>query len=92
MTVAVWFELTVTAVAVNDALVALAGTVTEAGVVKLALLSDRATIAPPLGAAPLKVTVQVVVPGVMIVAGVHVNELTRTVEERVTDAVCETPP
>ena len=75
----------------NDALVAPAGTVTEAGVVKLALLSERVTTAPPVGAAPLKVTVQVVVPGVLIVAGAQSRLVGVTVPDCVTEIVPELP-
>jgi hypothetical protein len=46
-------------VAVKVALVAPAATVTLAGTCTAALLLDRLTAAPPLGAAPLKVTVPV---------------------------------
>src|SRR3984885_10030942 len=45
-------------VAVNPALVALAGTTTVAGTVTAALLLARATLKPPLPAGPLSVTVQ----------------------------------
>lgn len=44
--------------AVNTALVAVAGTVTEPGTVTELLLLESATLAPPLGAVPDKVTVQ----------------------------------
>jgi hypothetical protein len=54
--------LTADAVAVNPALVALAGTVIEAGIVTALLLLDRLTGNPPLGAAELNVTVQASVP------------------------------
>jgi hypothetical protein len=47
-------ELVVTA---KDALLALPGTVTVAGVCAATLLSERLTTKPPLGAGPLKVTV-----------------------------------
>jgi hypothetical protein len=50
-------------VAVTVALVALAGTVSVAGSATIALLLDRLTLSPPLGAAALKVTVQESVPG-----------------------------
>ena len=46
-------------VTVNVALVAPAATVTLAGVVEDALLSDRVTTAPPVGARPFNVTVPV---------------------------------
>jgi len=49
-------------VAVNAALVALAATVTVAGTVTAALLLERLTLCPPLGAAALSVTVQASVP------------------------------
>src|SRR5579863_4306225 len=49
--------------AVNVALVALAGTVTEAGNVRMPAMPPAiVTTAPPAGAAPFKVTVQVVLP------------------------------
>ena len=51
--------LTVPVVTLKVAVVALAATVTEAGVFSVALLSLRVTRAPPVGAAALRVTVQV---------------------------------
>jgi hypothetical protein len=56
--VAVCAVLTAEAVAVNAALVALAGTVTEAGTVSAELLLASATANPPLGAAAVRLTVQ----------------------------------
>ena len=47
--------------------------VTDGGTVRFALLADRAMTAPPLGAAALNVAVQVVLPGVLMVTGVHVK-------------------
>jgi len=47
------------AVAVNVTAVAFAGTVTEAGTVRTALLEDKDTVEPPAGAAFDNVTVQV---------------------------------
>jgi len=57
--VAVCVELTAAAVAVNVALVAFAKTVTVEGTVTAVLLLLKLTVAPPLGAAALSVTVQV---------------------------------
>ncbi len=54
--------LTDETVAVNAALVALAGTAKLAGTATAVLLLDRLTLCPPLPAAPLKVTVQLSVP------------------------------
>jgi hypothetical protein len=51
--------VTTAVVTVNVTLVALAATVTLAGVVADALLSDRITTAPPAGAGPFNVTVPV---------------------------------
>jgi hypothetical protein len=62
-------------VAENVAVVEPAGTVTDAGIDKLELLSDSATDAPVLGAAALRVTVQVELPGVVINPGLHETEL-----------------
>ncbi len=59
VTVAVASTETAAAVAVKVAVVAEAKTVTEAGTVAEALLEDRATAAPPVGAAEFRVTVQV---------------------------------
>jgi hypothetical protein len=58
--------LTAAIVAVKEALVELAGTVTEAGTAADASLLERFTFNPPLGAAALKVTVQASVPAPVI--------------------------
>jgi hypothetical protein len=60
--VTAWAVVTDETVAVNAALVALAGTVTVAGTVTAALLLERLTLSPPLGAAALSATVQASVP------------------------------
>ena len=53
---------------------------TLGGAVTLALLLDSETTVPPVGAAPLRITVQLVVPGPVSVAGAQLRELTvRTV-------------
>ncbi len=71
-------------------MVAPAVAVTLAGTVALALLLDNATASPPLGAAPLSVTVQAEVPGAFTLAGLHVTPLGVTVDTRLTVvfAVC----
>ena len=54
-----WALLTEAAFAVNVALVAVAGTVTELGTVTMLLLLERLTLWPPVGAEPDKLTVHV---------------------------------
>ena len=65
----------VPAVALNVVEVEAAGTVTEAGAVSRVLLSDSETTVPPVGAAELKVTVQVLATPEINVVGVQDNEL-----------------
>jgi hypothetical protein len=60
---------------VNPTVVAPAVAVTLAGTVALALLLDKVTARPPLGAAPLSVTVQAEVPGAVTLAGLQVTVL-----------------
>jgi len=60
--VAVCVEVTAETVAVNPTLVALAGTVTEAGTETAESLLERLRLTPPLVAAELSVTVQASVP------------------------------
>jgi hypothetical protein len=55
-------------VAVNEALLSPAPTPTLPGTVMLALLLDNVTVAPP-AAAPVRVTVQLDVPGAFTVPG-----------------------
>jgi hypothetical protein len=62
-------------VAVNPTVVAPAVAVTLAGTVALALLLDSVTGRPPLGAAPLSVTVQAEVPGAFTLVGLQVTLL-----------------
>jgi hypothetical protein len=61
-------------VAVNFAVVAVAATVTEAGLVSGALLSESFTAVPPVGAAFVKATVQVLEAPELSVVGVQTNE------------------
>jgi hypothetical protein len=66
---------TCVAVAVNPTLVDLADTITEAGTETAALLLDRLTFIPPVGAGDFNVTVQVSVPDPVIDACVQESEL-----------------
>jgi hypothetical protein len=59
LTDTLWLEPTATVVAVNEAVVAPAATVTEAGTVTAALPEVSVTLWPPVGAAVLRVTVPV---------------------------------
>ena len=68
-------ELTLATVAVKDALVSPAPTPTLPGTVMLPLLLDKVTVAPPAGAAAVKVTVQLEVPGAFTVAGAQLKLL-----------------
>jgi hypothetical protein len=63
------------AVAVKVAEVAAAGTVIEATTGSKLLVLESETVVPPLGAAPLSVTVQVVLPELVIVEGAQDSEL-----------------
>ena len=65
-------------VALKGADVAAAGTVMDAGTVRVALVFVRVTIAPPAGAAFVKVTVQVVEALGPTLAGLQAREETRT--------------
>ena len=53
-----------------------AGTVTDAGTVRLALVFDKDTLAPPVGALPLSVTVHVELLELPKLAGAQDSELT----------------
>ncbi|MBE0656219.1 MAG: hypothetical protein IH602_00935 [Bryobacteraceae bacterium] len=93
VTTAVSFVVTADAVSVNAAVVAEAATVTfAADSVALALLLERATDTPPAGAAADSVTVQLAVPGALIVAGVQTSPLTEGSVPAVTWNVLLTPP
>jgi hypothetical protein len=73
--VALVFAVTAEAVALKVALEAPAGTVTEAGVDILALLSEIATAAPEAGAGAERPTEQETVPGGVSDVGLQVSEL-----------------
>jgi hypothetical protein len=68
-------DVTDDTVAVNPALLALAGTVTVAGTVTAALLLARLTLKPPLPAAAVSVTVQLSLPDPVIDALLQVSAL-----------------
>jgi hypothetical protein len=76
---------------VNVAVVAAAATVTEAGVVRTALLSEIVTAVPPVGAAFDSVTVQVLVPFEFRLVGEQVSDEMVIAVTRLTDAVCDAP-
>jgi hypothetical protein len=78
VTVALALEVTVPAVAVKDAVVAAAGTVTEAGTVRVALLEARVKVVPPVGAGFDSVTVQEALALEAMLVGVHVKEVRLT--------------
>jgi len=65
-------------VAVKVPVVAPAATVTLPGTVTLELLLDKPTLAPPVGAAALSVTVQLEAPGETTLAGLQLTLLTVT--------------
>jgi hypothetical protein len=78
-------------VALNVAVVAAAATVTDAGTVKAALLSEIAIAAPPVGAALLRVTVQVLEAFGPRLVGLHASEETTTGATRLIVALAEVP-
>jgi hypothetical protein len=76
--------LTVAVVALKVAEVAAAATVTDAGTLRVELLFVRATVAPPVGAGCVNVTVQVLEePGPRLV-GLQAREETSTGATRLT--------
>ena len=78
-------------VALKVAEVVAAATVTDAGTVRAEFVFDSATLAPPLGAGWLKVTVQVVEEFGPRLVGLHASEETNTGATRLTVAVAELP-
>ncbi len=82
--VADWFVVIVATVALKVAEVPPAGTVTEPATGSAVLLLDSPTVLPPLGAACLKVTVQVVLPPELTLVGLQAREETRVGATRFT--------
>ena len=86
-------DVTTEVEAVNGADEEPAGIVTEAGNVTTMLLSERLTIAPPEGAGPERVTVQVLEVPPVTVAGEHrIEEIQIPAAVTAKVAVCDTPP
>ena len=77
--------------ALKVAEVAAAATMTDAGTVRVALVFDKATEAPPAGAALDKVTVQVLEALGPRLVGAQAREETRTAAERVMLVLAELP-
>jgi hypothetical protein len=71
VTLTFWFELKAPALAEKVADAEPAATVTEAGTLSAALLLDRLTVDPPVGAAAFRVTVQVLEPPEAKLVGVQ---------------------
>jgi hypothetical protein len=91
--VAVWPVVTEATEAVKFTLETPAGTTLAAGIATLALLLERATATPPVGAMAVRRTVQVEVPGAFTVAGEQVIEpgCTGTGTVRPIDVDCVAP-
>ena len=78
-------------VALNVAVAAAAGTITEAGTVSVVLVFVSVTLAPPAGAACVNVTEQVLEAFCPRLFGVHASEDTSTDATRLRVAVFELP-
>jgi hypothetical protein len=78
-------------VALKVAVLAPAATLTEVGVVSTVLLSERATLAPPVGAALVKVTVQLLEALGPRLLGAQPRDDTSTGATRLTVALAELP-
>ena len=74
--VALWSLPMVAVVTLKLTDVAAAATLTDAGAVRVKSVLDRVTVAPPVGAALLRVTVQVELPELFSVAGRQDREVT----------------
>jgi hypothetical protein len=80
------------AAALNGAVVAVAGTVTDAGTVSKALLLASVTAEPPVGAVCVRLTVQLLTPLCPRLVGLHVTPDTSTGANKLIAAVCELAP
>jgi len=76
-------------VALKVVVMAAAATVTEAGAVRVAFVLVRVTAAPPLGAAWVRVTVQILVAFGPRLGGLQANEETSTGASRAMVALAE---
>jgi len=90
VTVAVWLLESVPLVALNVAVEDAAATVTAAGTVSAVTLLDSATLAPPVGATCVSVTVHVLEEFCPRLAGLQLSEETRTGATKPMLAVLET--
>ena len=81
----------VAVVTLNVTDVAAAATVTEAGTVNVALEFARVTLAPPAGAAWVRVTVQVLEELAPMLAGLQASDETSTGATRLTVVLAELP-
>jgi hypothetical protein len=79
----------VPAVAEKAAVAAPAAMLTEAGAVSSGLLDEMVTVRPPVGAAALAVTVQVLMAPEVSEAGAQASEVTVTSGARLMEAVLE---
>src|SRR5579863_9035763 len=79
----------VVVVALKDAVVAAAATVTEVGTVRVAFVFVSVTSAPPAGAACVRVTVQVLEAFCPKLVGLHASEDTNTGATRLIVALAE---
>ena len=78
-------------VALKVAEVAAAATVTDAGTVRVVLVFDRVTLAPPAGAGWVRAMVQVLEEFGPRLVGLHASEDTRTGATRLTLVLAELP-
>ena len=90
--VALWLLPMVVVVALKVAEVAAADTVTDAGTVRVAFVLVSATLAPPVGAVCVRVTVQVLDELGPTLVGLQDTPETTTGANRLIAAVCELLP